>query len=146
MVSFVYIISTIVKIPSGWGQHKAFGTCASHFPVVSMGYGISILVYVCPSQKSSLHLNKITLSSPVSSHHSWIPSSSVYRMNPWKMHWRSSWLRAMTSSRKWDPSDSVFEWFQTWAFLALQRVSSEIGTVSGGRLFYVFFLFIIMIT
>ncbi|XP_075398975.1 olfactory receptor 6M1-like [Tenrec ecaudatus] len=59
LVSYVYIISTILKIPSGQGQRKAFATCASHFTVVSMGYGISIFVYVRPSQKSSLHLNKI---------------------------------------------------------------------------------------
>uniref|UniRef100_A0A8C3WVS9 G-protein coupled receptors family 1 profile domain-containing protein n=1 Tax=Catagonus wagneri TaxID=51154 RepID=A0A8C3WVS9_9CETA len=59
VVSYVYIISTILKIPSGQGQRKAFATCASHFTVVSMGYGISIFVYVRPSQKSSLHLNKI---------------------------------------------------------------------------------------
>ncbi|XP_045633456.1 olfactory receptor 6M1-like [Ursus americanus] len=59
VVSYVYIISTILKIPSGQGQRKAFATCASHFTVVSMGYGISIFIYVRPSQKSSLHLNKI---------------------------------------------------------------------------------------
>ncbi|XP_004472384.1 olfactory receptor 6M1-like [Dasypus novemcinctus] len=59
VVSYAYIISTILKIPSGTGQRKAFATCASHFTVVSMGYGISIFVYVRPSQKSSLHLNKI---------------------------------------------------------------------------------------
>nr|XP_058148942.1 olfactory receptor 6M1-like [Dasypus novemcinctus] len=59
VVSYVYIISTILKIPSGQGQCKAFATCASHFTVFSMGYGISIFVYVCPSQESSLHLNKI---------------------------------------------------------------------------------------
>uniref|UniRef100_A0A452VKY0 G-protein coupled receptors family 1 profile domain-containing protein n=1 Tax=Ursus maritimus TaxID=29073 RepID=A0A452VKY0_URSMA len=59
VVSYVYIISTILKIPSGQGQRKAFATCASHFTVVSMGYGISIFVYVRPSQKSSLHLNKM---------------------------------------------------------------------------------------
>uniref|UniRef100_A0A8C9DM42 G-protein coupled receptors family 1 profile domain-containing protein n=1 Tax=Prolemur simus TaxID=1328070 RepID=A0A8C9DM42_PROSS len=59
VVSYVYIISTILKIPSGQGQRKAFATCASYFTVVSMGYGISIFVYVCPSQKRSLHLNKI---------------------------------------------------------------------------------------
>ncbi|XP_023096123.2 olfactory receptor 6M1-like [Felis catus] len=59
VVSYVYVISTILKIPSGQGQRKAFATCASHFIVVSMGYGISIFVYVHLSQKSSLHLNKI---------------------------------------------------------------------------------------
>ncbi|XP_025775938.1 olfactory receptor 6M1-like [Puma concolor] len=50
VVSYVYVISTILKIPSGQGQRKAFATCASHFIVVSMGYGISIFVYVHLSQ------------------------------------------------------------------------------------------------
>ncbi|XP_043859264.1 olfactory receptor 6M1-like [Dromiciops gliroides] len=59
VVSYAYIISTILKIPSGQGQRKAFATCASHFTVVSLGYGISIFVYVRPSQKSNLHFNKI---------------------------------------------------------------------------------------
>ncbi|XP_077008223.1 olfactory receptor 6M1-like [Tamandua tetradactyla] len=59
VISYVYIISTILKIPSGQGQRKAFATCASHFTTGSMGYGISIFVYVRPSQKSSLHLSKI---------------------------------------------------------------------------------------
>nr|XP_058148943.1 olfactory receptor 6J1-like [Dasypus novemcinctus] len=59
VVSYAYIISTILKIPSGQGQSKTFATCASHFTVVSMGDGVSIFVYVHPSQKSSLYLNKI---------------------------------------------------------------------------------------
>ncbi|XP_038626199.1 olfactory receptor 6M1-like [Tachyglossus aculeatus] len=59
IVSYVYVIFTILKIPSGEGRRKAFSTCASHFTVVSMGYGISIFVYVRPNQKHSLHLNKI---------------------------------------------------------------------------------------
>ncbi|XP_013921595.1 PREDICTED: olfactory receptor 6M1-like [Thamnophis sirtalis] len=56
--SYIYIISTIVKIPSAEGRKKAFCTCASHFTVVSMGYGISIFVYVRPSQSDSMSLNK----------------------------------------------------------------------------------------
>ncbi|XP_015746627.1 olfactory receptor 6M1-like [Python bivittatus] len=56
--SYVYIISTIAKIPSAEGRKKAFGTCASHFTVVSMGYGISIFVYVRPSQSDSMSINK----------------------------------------------------------------------------------------
>ncbi|XP_038625132.1 olfactory receptor 6J1-like [Tachyglossus aculeatus] len=59
IISYVYVIFTILKIPSGEGRQKAFSTCASHFTVVSMGYGIYIFVYVRPSQKQSLHLNKI---------------------------------------------------------------------------------------
>ncbi|XP_028560177.2 olfactory receptor 6M1-like [Podarcis muralis] len=57
-VSYVYIISTILKIPSAKGREKAFATCASHFTVVSMGYGISIFVYVRPSQSDTMSMNK----------------------------------------------------------------------------------------
>ncbi|XP_063158344.1 olfactory receptor 6M1-like [Candoia aspera] len=57
--SYIYIISTIVKIPSAEGRKKAFGTCASHFTAVSMGYGISIFVYVRPSQSDSMSRNKV---------------------------------------------------------------------------------------
>ena len=59
VVSYVYIISTILKIQSDQGHHKAFAISASYFTVVSMGYGVCIFVYVCPSQKGSLHLNKV---------------------------------------------------------------------------------------
>ncbi|XP_028912968.1 olfactory receptor 6J1-like [Ornithorhynchus anatinus] len=59
IISYGCVISTILKIPSGKGRKKAFSTCASHFTVVSMGYGISIFVYVQPTQKRSLQLNKI---------------------------------------------------------------------------------------
>nr|XP_023409490.1 LOW QUALITY PROTEIN: olfactory receptor 6M1-like [Loxodonta africana] len=65
MVSHMYTIFTILIMSLGQSQHKAFATCASQFTVVSVGYGISIFVH--PSQKSSLHLNKIlfTLSSVI---------------------------------------------------------------------------------
>lgn len=56
--SYVYIIATILKIPSANGRKKAFATCASHFTVVSMGYGISIFVYVRPSQSDIMSMNK----------------------------------------------------------------------------------------
>ncbi|XP_062992708.1 olfactory receptor 6M1-like [Elgaria multicarinata webbii] len=56
--SYIYIISTILKIPSAEGRKKAFATCASHFTVVSMGYGISIFVYVRPSQNDIMSMNK----------------------------------------------------------------------------------------
>nr|XP_056720442.1 olfactory receptor 6M1-like [Euleptes europaea] len=56
--SYVYIITTILKIPSAQGRKKAFATCASHFTVVSMGYGISIFVYVRPSQTDTMSMNK----------------------------------------------------------------------------------------
>lgn len=57
--SYVRIISTILWIPSNQGRQKASATCASHFVVVSLGFGISIFIYLRPPQMNSVHLNKI---------------------------------------------------------------------------------------
>ncbi|CAH7469864.1 RGD1562066 [Phodopus roborovskii] len=50
MVSYTYIISTILKIPSASGRRKAFSTCASHFTFVIIGYGSCLFLYVKPKQ------------------------------------------------------------------------------------------------
>uniref|UniRef100_A0A2I3HFZ2 Olfactory receptor family 6 subfamily M member 1 n=1 Tax=Nomascus leucogenys TaxID=61853 RepID=A0A2I3HFZ2_NOMLE len=57
--SYVYIISTILRIPSTQGRQKAFSTCASHITVVSIAYGSNIFVYVRPNQNSSLDYDKV---------------------------------------------------------------------------------------
>nr|XP_033779175.1 olfactory receptor 11L1-like [Geotrypetes seraphini] len=48
-ISYVFIIQTIIRIPSSSGRHKAFSTCASHLIVVAMFYGCAIYMYVRPS-------------------------------------------------------------------------------------------------
>ncbi|XP_015277234.1 PREDICTED: olfactory receptor 6M1-like [Gekko japonicus] len=59
VVSYTYIISTILKIPSGKGRQKAFSTCASHITVVTIAYGSSIFMYVRPNQSYSLAFDKV---------------------------------------------------------------------------------------
>uniref|UniRef100_A0A4X1VIN0 Olfactory receptor n=1 Tax=Sus scrofa TaxID=9823 RepID=A0A4X1VIN0_PIG len=59
-VSYTYIISTILRIPSAQGRQKAFSTCASHITVVSIAYGSNIFMYVRPSQSHSLEFDKVT--------------------------------------------------------------------------------------
>ncbi|XP_007948125.2 olfactory receptor 6M1-like [Orycteropus afer afer] len=59
-VSYAYIISTILRIPSAQGRQKAFSTCASHITVVSIAYGSNIFMYVRPSQSHSLDIDKVT--------------------------------------------------------------------------------------
>ncbi|XP_060110943.1 olfactory receptor 5V1-like [Heteronotia binoei] len=49
LVSYVYIISTILRIRSAEGKRKAFSTCASHLMVVSLFYGTTIFTYIRPS-------------------------------------------------------------------------------------------------
>ncbi|XP_058546358.1 olfactory receptor 6M1-like [Neofelis nebulosa] len=60
IVSYTYIISTILRIPSAQGRQKAFSTCASHITVVSIAYGSNIFMYVRPSQSHSLDFDKVT--------------------------------------------------------------------------------------
>ena len=46
IVSYTYIICTILEIPSASGRRKAFATCASHFTFVVIGYGSCLFLYV----------------------------------------------------------------------------------------------------
>lgn len=68
VVSYCYIISTIMRMPTDTGRKKAFNTCASHLTLFLMATSISILLYVIPSKKSTLGAHKIPglLSSVVS--------------------------------------------------------------------------------
>ncbi|XP_039354604.1 olfactory receptor 6J1 [Mauremys reevesii] len=59
MISYVFIISTILRIPTNTGRNKAFSTCATHLTLVLMSGSISIFMYVTPSQKSTLEMHKI---------------------------------------------------------------------------------------
>ncbi|XP_015671611.2 olfactory receptor 6F1-like [Protobothrops mucrosquamatus] len=59
LFSYIYIISTILRIPSVKGQQKAFSTCSSHLAVVIIWYGSTIFLYVKPSKRTSLEMTKI---------------------------------------------------------------------------------------
>ncbi|XP_075424051.1 olfactory receptor 5V1-like [Ascaphus truei] len=58
-ISYVFIISTIMKIRSAEGKLKAFSTCASHIFIVSMYYGAIIFIYIRPKSSISLDKDKI---------------------------------------------------------------------------------------
>ncbi|XP_028390481.1 olfactory receptor-like protein DTMT [Phyllostomus discolor] len=51
--SYTRIVSSILKVPSARGIHKAFSTCGSHLSVVSLFYGTIIGLYLCPSSNNS---------------------------------------------------------------------------------------------
>nr|XP_033780622.1 olfactory receptor 4S2-like [Geotrypetes seraphini] len=48
-ISYVYIISTVLKIRSAEGRKKAFSTCASHLMVVTLFFGPGVFIYMRPS-------------------------------------------------------------------------------------------------
>ncbi|XP_006218403.2 olfactory receptor 10H2-like [Vicugna pacos] len=48
LLSYAFIVATILKIPSSEGRHKAFSTCASHLTVVIVHYGFASVIYLKP--------------------------------------------------------------------------------------------------
>ncbi|CAI9605610.1 unnamed protein product [Staurois parvus] len=54
LISYIFVIRAVVKIPSASGKKKAFSTCTSHLLVVSMFFGTAILTYLRPSSQSFL--------------------------------------------------------------------------------------------
>ncbi|XP_046499866.1 olfactory receptor 9K2-like [Equus quagga] len=50
IVSYLYIVSTVLKIRSTEGRKKAFSTCSSHLGVVSILYGAGSFMYLTPDR------------------------------------------------------------------------------------------------
>ncbi|XP_008590024.1 PREDICTED: olfactory receptor 6C75-like [Galeopterus variegatus] len=58
ILSYTNIIRTILRIPSVNQRKKAFSTCSSHMIVVSLSYGSCIFMYIKPSARERVTLNK----------------------------------------------------------------------------------------
>nr|XP_011768318.2 olfactory receptor 10J4-like [Macaca nemestrina] len=54
LVSYVLIVTTILKIASAEGWRKAFATCASHLTVVIVHYDCTSFIYLKPKSQNSL--------------------------------------------------------------------------------------------
>ncbi|XP_008585711.1 PREDICTED: olfactory receptor 10J1-like [Galeopterus variegatus] len=52
-ISYILIISTILKIASAEGRKKAFATCASHLTVVIVHYGCASIAYLKPKSENT---------------------------------------------------------------------------------------------
>ncbi|XP_026517203.1 olfactory receptor 5V1-like [Terrapene carolina triunguis] len=59
LISYIYIISTILRIHSAEGRRKAFSTCSSHLIVVGLWYLTAFFQYTKPSSVSSVVLDEI---------------------------------------------------------------------------------------
>ncbi|XP_007668812.1 olfactory receptor 5A1-like [Ornithorhynchus anatinus] len=53
LISYLYIITTVVKIRPVKGRSKAFSTCASHLTVVTLFYGSGLFAYLHPGASHS---------------------------------------------------------------------------------------------
>ncbi|XP_073465118.1 olfactory receptor 5V1-like [Aquarana catesbeiana] len=58
VISYVQIISTILKIRSSQGRRKAFSTCGSHLTVVVLYYGTLLFIYLRPRSIYSPAIDK----------------------------------------------------------------------------------------
>ncbi|XP_007445537.1 olfactory receptor 1038-like [Python bivittatus] len=59
LISYMFILSAILRINSAQGRCKAFSTCASHLTTVTIFYGTLIFMYLQPSTNHSLGTDKI---------------------------------------------------------------------------------------
>ncbi|XP_006996802.3 olfactory receptor 5AN1-like [Peromyscus maniculatus bairdii] len=60
MISYGYIVLSIMKITSAKGRSKAFNTCASHLTAVSLFYISGIIVYLSSSSGGSSSFDRFT--------------------------------------------------------------------------------------
>ncbi|KAB0367411.1 hypothetical protein FD755_020735 [Muntiacus reevesi] len=60
LLSYSYIIATILRMNSTEARHKAFSTCASHLTAVAIFHGILLFMYFRPSSSYSMDIDKTT--------------------------------------------------------------------------------------
>ncbi|XP_012884194.1 PREDICTED: olfactory receptor 478-like [Dipodomys ordii] len=58
-ISYICILTTILKMRSTEGRHKAFSTCTSHLSAVTLYYGTITFIYVLPKSMYSTDQNKV---------------------------------------------------------------------------------------
>ncbi|XP_077675917.1 olfactory receptor 5W2-like [Eretmochelys imbricata] len=59
LLSYVYIISTILQIHSAEGRHKAFSTCTFHLTTVVLSFGTLLFIYLRPTSSYSMDRDKV---------------------------------------------------------------------------------------
>ncbi|XP_044116114.1 putative olfactory receptor 8G3 pseudogene [Neovison vison] len=60
LASYVFILSSILRIHSTEGRSKAFSTCSSHITAVAVFYGSAAFMYLQPSSVSSMDQGKVS--------------------------------------------------------------------------------------
>ncbi|XP_065258534.1 olfactory receptor 5W2-like [Emys orbicularis] len=59
LLSYVYIISTILQIRSAEGRRKAFSTCTFHLTVVALYFGTLLFMYLRPTSSYFMDTDKV---------------------------------------------------------------------------------------
>ncbi|XP_038261529.1 olfactory receptor 5W2-like [Dermochelys coriacea] len=60
LLSYVYIISTILQICSAQGRRKAFSTCTFHLTAVVLSFGTLLFMYLRPTSSYFMDRDKMT--------------------------------------------------------------------------------------
>ncbi|XP_047608944.1 putative olfactory receptor 8G3 [Phacochoerus africanus] len=60
LVSYIFILSSILQIHSTEGRSKAFSTCSSHISAVAVFFGSAAFMYLQPSSVSSMDQGKVS--------------------------------------------------------------------------------------
>ncbi|ELK26474.1 PREDICTED: olfactory receptor 13D1 [Myotis davidii] len=60
-ISYIFILSTVLRINSAEGRKKAFSTCSAHITVVTVFYGTILFMYMKPKSKDSAFNKLIAL-------------------------------------------------------------------------------------
>ncbi|XP_046927651.1 olfactory receptor 1030 isoform X1 [Lynx rufus] len=58
-ISYIFILTAILRMHSAEGRHKAFSTCGSHLVAVTVFYGTLFCMYVRPPTDKSVEQSKI---------------------------------------------------------------------------------------
>ncbi|XP_066485483.1 olfactory receptor 10C1-like [Tiliqua scincoides] len=58
LLSYIYIVFTILKMTSDTSRNKAFSTCSSHIAVVTVFFGTALCMYLRPKSNYSMDTDK----------------------------------------------------------------------------------------
>ncbi|XP_066485649.1 olfactory receptor 9S13-like [Tiliqua scincoides] len=59
LISYSYIVTAVLRVPSAEGRHKVFSTCTSHIMAVSVFFGTAFFMYGQPGATSSRNQGKV---------------------------------------------------------------------------------------
>ncbi|XP_072803090.1 olfactory receptor 10H4-like [Vicugna pacos] len=59
ILSYVFIMASILRIPSAEGRHKTFSKCVSHLTIVIVHYGFASMIYLKPKGPCSMDSNTL---------------------------------------------------------------------------------------
>ncbi|CAH2294551.1 olfactory receptor 6M1-like [Pelobates cultripes] len=59
IISYMLIVSTVIRMPSDTGRQKTFSTCLSHLTMVSIVFGSAIFIEIRPPKKYAIETDKV---------------------------------------------------------------------------------------